>query len=317
MPLPDSDAPFSGGFVPGGRIFAVDGDFATWSADGPPDITPVPMEGDSIFSGRDIVYLGGAGSAPGNWLTQKYVRIPLGAFPNLQPWFPNQDSIIIRQRFVGAFSTFQPMRLNTPYDPAWAEPWQGSFLDDLPSVELSDAILVREEGPRPIEGGLAEVTRIFSTIPKSRSIVEQFGYNYIGLNDRAGGTNIRPRKVKAVNSRLQFDYFVFDDFPVLSTPLFPDGNRLDSTTGINPPGLLLLAQEYYGSEPYSEVNQLEDESELGANDQTIPSLTEYIAFLDQSGSGGPSAAELVAEASCMRQYMGNIYERVTRFVQAQ
>jgi len=187
----------------------------------------------------------------------------------------------------------------------------------LPSASLGAAILVREDGPRDVGGGIAEVTRRFATIPKSRSTVEQFGYNYIGLNDRAGGTAVRTRKVKVVNSRLQFDYFVFDDFPILDTPLFPDGNRLDATTGINPPGLLLLPQEYYlGNSAYGEAEQLSNETSPGAGNQTIPSLDEYLAFLDQTGSGGPSAAELVAEASCLRHWMGNIYERVTRFVEA-
>jgi len=297
-------------------VFITDGDFDTWAPDGPPEISPIPMEGDSIFGGRDIVYLGAEGSGS-NWLLNRiYIRVGLGTYPNLQPWFPNQDSIIIEQRFRGKFSTFQPMRLNTPYDPSWAEPWMGSFLDSLPSVSLSDAILVREDGPKDIGGGLGEVIRRFATIPKSRNLVEQFCYNYIGLNDPTGGTTVRPRQADVVNSRLQFDYFVFDDFPVLTTPLFPHGNRLDSTTGINPPGLLLRAQKYYGPDPYSEIDVLSDESSPGAGDATIPSLTEYLAFLDQTDGGGPAAAELIAEASCLRQWMGNIYERITRFVEA-
>jgi len=260
-----------------------------------------------------VVYLAGSAS---NWLNLTYIRVRNGTFPNLQPWFPNQDSIVIEQKFRGAFETFQPMSLNTPYNADWAEPWQGSFLDGLPSVNLRDAILVREGALKDIGGGLAEVERHFATIPKARTLGENFSYNYPGLIDPATGESVRPPKCKIVFSRIQLDYFVFDDFPVLSSPLFPFGNRLDSSTGLYPPGLILDAQRYYGGDANSEVETLNDEDPVEEELATIPSTTEYLAFLSQTAFGGPDAAELIAETSCMRQWMGNIWERATRFVPA-
>lgn len=312
MSLPTSDAPYTGGYLPGGRIFAVDGDYQTWQPEGAPEISN-PFEGDSVFSNRDVIYLGAVGSGH-NWLNNRiYVRCPLNSFPNFQPWFPNQDSIIIEQKFRGAFSSFQAMRLNTPYDPTWALPWLGQFLDGEPAVAIGNAILVKEEGPKDIGGGLGEVFRRFATIPKTRSVGEQFTYNYIGLDDPTGGSTVRPSKPQTVMSRMQFDYFLFDDFPVLATPLFPTGNRLDASTGLYPPGLILNAQKYYGPDAYSEVETLQDDIGAGA---TIPSLTDYLSFLDQTDTGGPKAGELIAESSCMRPWLGNIYERATRYVEA-
>lgn len=312
MPLPTSDAPYSGGFVPGGRIFAVDGDYEEWQPEGAPEISN-PFDGDSVFSNRNVIYLGAAGGST-NWLGRIYVRCPLNTFPNFQPWFPNQDSIIIEQRFRGSFSSFQAMRLNTPYDPTWALPWLGQFEDGEPSMNLGAAILVKEEGPKDIGGGLGEVFRRFATIPKTRSVGEQFTYTYIGLEDPTGGNAVRPSKPQTVMSRVQYDYFLFDDFPVLTTPLFPSGgNRLDATTGLYPPGLILNAQKYYGPDPYSEVDTLFDDTGAGSS---IPSLTQYLAFLDQTDSHGPAAGELIAEGSCMRPWLGNIYERATRYVEA-
>jgi hypothetical protein len=308
------DAPSTGGFVPGGRIFAVDGNHEEWDPHGAPEISN-PFEGDSVFSNRDVIYLGPPGSGA-NWHNnQIYVRVALNEWPNLQPWFPNQDSIVIEQRFRGSFSSFQAMRLNTPYNPNWALPWRGQFLGGEPSVPLSDAILVKEEGPKDIGGGLGEVYRRFASVPKTRSIVEEFTYNYIGLSDPTGGETVRPRIAQTVFSRLQYDFFVFDDFPVLATPLFPAGNRLDSTTGLYPPGMILNAQKYYGASAYSEVDTLFDDDGTGLT-QTNPSLTEYLAFLDQTDSGGPAAAELIAQSSRPQPWMGNIYVRITRYVEA-
>jgi len=308
------DAPYSGGFVPGGRRFAVDGDWATWGPHGPPEISN-PFEGDGVFSGRDVVYLGDAGTGD-NWLGRVYFRFPIGVSPNIQPWFPNQDSIVIEQTFRGALSTFQPMRLNTPYNPGWSEPWLGTFLDGIPSIDLSSAILVREGELKDIGGGLAEIVRRFAAIPKSRALGENFSYLYPGLIDPATAASLRPPICRIVFSRIQLDYFVFDEFPVLGTPLFPLGNRLDSTTGIYPSGLILNAQKYYGSDANSELDVLKDESSDLAGDATIPSATEYLAFMDQTNFGLAPAAELIAETSTMRQWMGNIWERATRFVPA-
>jgi len=115
---------------------------------------------------------------------------------------------------------------------------------------------------------------------------------------------------------------------VLSIPLFPAGIRLDGTTGLSPIGLILQAQYYYAAADADTIAAKISTDTLNNGDgvnpatATVPSLTAYksIAAPDGDPSLATSnglTAELVAESSTMTRYLGNIWERRTRFVIAQ
>src|SRR5436309_15307366 len=127
MPLSTSDAPYSGGFQPGGRIFAVDGDFTVLEPNGPPEIS-FPLTGDSILSTQDVLVRKDDTQAPLGW---KYQPVPVGNHDNLQPWSANQQAFVIDQKFMIAAEDFQPMPLNTRYNSAWALPWIGSMVNGV------------------------------------------------------------------------------------------------------------------------------------------------------------------------------------------
>ena len=132
--------------------------------------------------------------------------------------------------------------------------------------------------------------------------------------------DFRAQQTLAVPSRLQFDYFVFDDLGILGSPLFPAGNRLDSTTGIHPKGLIIPQQKYYANAAAVGNNLMQPNQPLtdasGPTDATVPGFTEYVNWSLGTGTSHGLPAEIVAESSTIRRWMGNIFERRTRFVEA-
>lgn len=305
------NAPYFGGFSAGAQLFAVDGDFTQCDPCSLPEFS-YPLRGDSILSIRDVVYF--------NDVLQTYVVIALGTFPNLQPWSPNQKAIVLEQEFMIAQSYYQPMRLNTPYDPSWATGWVGKFPDGESTVPLNRFYLVHEGELQDMGGGISKIKRTWATIPPVRNEVEQFTYSFIGYI----GATQRSRIQMVVQSRVQYDYFIFDDWGVLSTPLFPNGNRLDGTTGLSPTAFILQAQYYYqnsnGIQTGNFTDDLRDGDGINPATATVPTLSAYQGVIKTDGTATTSnglAAEIIAESSALCRFMGNIWERRTRFVIAQ
>jgi hypothetical protein len=291
------NAPYTGGFDPGAQLFAVDGDFTIDTPMGLPNVS-YPLMGDSIFSNRDIVYL---------YPTQAdYELVPLGTFPNLQPWSANQRAAILEQDFMVAQSAYQPFPLNTPYDISWSSGWQGS-------VDLSFFYLTKEGEQQDMGGGIVKIKRTFAALPPTRNEVEQFAYNFVGYADEQSGTNRDPITINVL-SRIQYDYFIFDDDEILDLALFPNGPRLDSTTGLYPNNFILQPQFYFAnSDGIAQrifVTSLDDGDGSDPTTVTVPSFTGYTSAI-------ADGAEIIAEGSTLTRWMGNIFERRTRFVLAQ
>lgn len=315
MPI---DAPLTGGYSPGaGGVFAIDGDFSYCDPCSLPEIS-YPLSGDSIFSDRDVfLFDDGAGV---------YIPTPLGSPGNIQPWSSNQVAAILTQEFVVAQKYFQPMRLNTAYNPAWADGWNGSFSDSnnvYPIQNLSDFFLVREGELQDVGAGLVRIRRTWATLPHTRNEIEQFTYSFPGFADTVTGA-VRQRVPQTVLSRLQYDYFVFDNWGVTGGAVFPAGPILNSTTGLYPNGLIIPAQYYYSGEPASvQQNLFTDNLDDGDPTDTPPvlatepSFTAYISLMRGSSTSNGLPGEIVSEASTMTRWMGNIFERRTRFVLAQ
>ncbi len=313
---------YKGGFYPDHQLFAVDGDFTQCDPCGMPVIS-YPFKGDSILSLNDIAIF-----YPD---LQLYSSVGIGTFPNLKPWSPNQRSIVIEQEFIVAQSAFQPMPLNTPYNVAWSIGFQDMFPSGYPSAQIGLAYLVEEGELQDIGGGLSKIRRKWATLPPTRCDIEQFSATFPGF-DNADGID-RQSFTQNVASRVQYDYFIYDDLEILSIPLFNQyatnasdaGYRLNSATGMFPAGLIIPAQQYFQVDGLIVYNgiALGDNtaitkltSESDRSNVTIPSAEQYINWV--TGPGGHNLpTEIVAEASTMTRWMGNIWERRTRFIVAQ
>lgn len=293
-------------------ISFVDGDWTEAQPDGAPKVS-YPFKGDSVLSTADIV-------VPA-WIyypatVQDYVVASLGDYPNIQPWTPNQRTIVLAQDFLVNAENYEPAHLNSPYNPAWALEWLGIFPDGYSAQSLSNLILVEEGEVRDAGAGIYRVTRTFAIIPPTRNEMEQFVFRYPGFSADAGN---RQSFEQAVNSRLQYDYFIFDDLDIAGQyELYPSGNRLDSTTGLYPPGLIIPAQYYFspadnaiGQNLFLDANNvvLSDADPTSDTPATIPSYTDWLSFMSYP-------AEIVAQASTFDRWMGNIWVRRTRFVLA-
>ena len=312
-------APYTGGFDPGSQLFAVDGDFTKCDPCGMPAIS-YPMKGDSILALNDLIVFNESDSS--------YFLAPLGTYPNIHQWSPNQSVILIEQEFMVAQNAFVPMPLNTPYDVSWSLGFQNQFDSGYPSASIGQTYLVDEGELQDVGGGISKIKRKWASLPPTRSEIEQFSFQFPGIEIQSGQTRLPI--TQNVMSRIQYDYFIFDDLDVLDLPLFgtdESARRLNSQTGLYPNGLVIPAIQFFqiadgifiGNGFYTGqiATQLQDESSPGAGDATIPSATEYLNFASGSSTSNGQPAEMVAESSTFTRWMGNIWERRTRFVIAQ
>jgi hypothetical protein len=325
------NAPYYGGYAPGNQLFAVDGDFTICEPCSLPEIS-YPLKGDSILSTSDIVIF--YPEVP------QYSLVSLGTFPNIAPWSANQVAAILEQEFVVAFSAYIPTRLNTQYNPAYAlgsiyaqESWKGQFGDSVGTFSLDEFILVEEGELRDIGAGLCRFKAKWAILPPTRSEIEQYGATFPGLS--TNGTVSRPQYTRNVMSRIQYDYFVFDDWDILSQSpygyfaLFTDsdyGRRLNSATGLYPNGLILPVMQYFASSNIETAygnfigiptETLTDGDPSDPTSATVPQATEYLQWATGLSTNDGTPAEIVIESSTFTRWMGNIWERRTRFVQAQ
>ena len=308
MPI---NAPLTGGSSPSANRFLVDGDFSICEPCSLPEIS-YPFQGDSVFSRNDIVVFdSGSGM---------YIRCPLGTYPNFQPWSPNQAAVVLTQDFMVGQEFYIPEQLNAPYNPAWAD---GLNLLQLANqnISLENLYLVKCGDLVDMGGGICKLRATWASIPLTRNEVESFTYSYPGfLGSTFAPTPILRQPFQStVISRLQYDYFIFDDFAILAgiVSTFPLGARLNSVTGIYPDGLILPATRFYQPVADAVANNYFLDPSSGLSDQDVgipastPSYSDYLGFM------GNDPAELIAESSTMNRWMGNIFERRTRFVIAQ
>ena len=308
------NAPYSGGFAPRAQLFAVDGDFTQCDPAGPPEIS-FPFTGDSILSTRDIFYVDAGGAPP---IQYSYLFFPLGEFPNIQPWSANQVAMVLEQEFIVAQSSYQPMRLNTQYNSkAWSLGWVGTFPDGQPIPTLGTLILVKEGDLQDIGGGLCKLRRVWASLPPTRNELEQYSYQFPGYETGRDAVTLN------VMSRVQYDYYIFDDWGVLTDAYnpFPDGPILNSLTGTSPAGLVLVPFFVWTDQDGVPNNQFSTPPVLTGDgtsaDNTVPGLTPYQGAVTGATTSNGLPAEIVVEASTMTRWRGNIFEKRTRFVVAQ
>ncbi len=302
-------APVSGGFAIGGDRFFVDGDFTKADPAGLPEVS-FPMMGDSILTYNDLLIF--VPSIPA------FQLFTLGNGFNVHPWSPNQQVIVIEQEFMVAQESYEPMHLNTPYNTDWALGWIGYFPTGYPAAALGNAVLVKEGELVDMGAGISRIKRKWATIPPTRCEIEQYAATFPGLDSTGGIT--RQSFTQNVASRLQYDYFIVDFLDILSTPTVgAGGNRIDSSTHNFPSGLVIPAQQYFDSTTVVTSGGIYVGNlviDLNDSTPTLPTATQYIAYATGTGTSNGLPAEIVAEASTLTRWMGNIWERRTRFVAA-
>ena len=332
------NAPYTGGYAPGNQLFAVDGDFTKCDPCTLPEIS-YPIKGDSVVSTSDIVIF-----YP-NIAVPAYNTVQLGIAPNIAPFSANQQAAILEQDFIVAFSAYIPLRLNYVYNPAWAlgsiyasAAWVGAFPDGFATFNLDEFVLVEEGELRDIGAGLCRIKRKFAILPPTRSEFEQYAATFPGIQNSSGITSInRPSFTRNVLSRIQYDYFIADDWEILSTSkyayfaIFNGGNdfgrRLDLSTGMYPDGLLLQVMQYFASSNIISASgsyvgvtgdvPLTDGDPTDPTTATVPQAAQYLGWCTGTNTSNGLPAEIVIESSTLTRYMGNIWERRTRFVKAQ
>lgn len=291
-------APFTGGAHAGADRFYVDGDLTVPSPISAPIIYNA-FKGDSGVSLRDIILLNSSNA---------YQRIPLGSGANIQPFKANQTAIILEQEFVVAQQFFFPLALNTPYNGAWSVGWGNDY------VNLATCFLVEEGQLEPIGGGLSRFVRKYANLPPNRNEYESFTYTFPGVD--YGGGIVRQWKPWTVDSRVQHDYYLMDQLNLQTgIPLFPSGHRLNAATGMQPPGLILPEMRYFAPDANAVVNNimLSPPGALAAD--TTPTNADYSLWAFNTNDS--LRAELVVESTKFNRFLGNIFERVTRFAVAQ
>jgi hypothetical protein len=156
--------------------------------------------------------------------------------------------------------------------------------------------LLQESAPTHVGGGVLEWTRTYGPRPQAWSDYDTHAYSFIGLFGTFGINVIevtgRERFTETVPSRRLHDYFLVG----------PGGDFADPSQIP-----ILPAQQYYLGSPTLTLDYLADSPPF--NQATSPSRSAYLAMVD-------AGAEIVAEDSSIQRWMGNIWERVTRYIVA-
>lgn len=294
------DAPYTGGTAPGGRIFAVNGNFTIASPCGAPEIY-FPF-GDSTPDPFSIVILDRSINPPA------YSVLPVGTGFNVQDFTSSQATMVIEQEFMVAMAYYAPMPLNTLYDASWSVGWGLNGLQ----VSVTDCFLV-EEGPLiPVGGGIVRFKRKFVNLPPNRN--EKESYNCIFPTANFGNLETRPGYSRIKNSRVFHEFFVYDNFDLLGfIPLFPAGHRLTtSVIGADSQFMNLEETKFFKATADAVINNNilgSDEAIVDGPPSTTPSWSTYKSWIGNT--------EIIAEASSFNRWMGNIFVRRTRFVLAE
>ena len=211
------------------------------------------------------------------------------------PFNGDLSSYLIEQDFMVAFTSYTPLALNTAHP------------------TFTTAYLVAESGLSDVGGGIAQFTRTFATIPTARDEYESFTAFFPGLIDTgaatppynqwwAGAGSGTDPQTKKVPSRLSHEYFLCAAGQTFTTP----------------GAITIIAEQIFtlDSNTLARIEYLLPAGVFWSDSD--PTREEWIT-LQGGGTGlgtGANAGEFVAEDSDISRWMGNIWERVTRYVKA-
>jgi hypothetical protein len=210
---------------------------------------------------------------------------------------------VFTQEWMQFRENFTATALNTPHPSAGMTPDYSTFF-------------LVSEGPRQdVGGGVVKWQRTYAIVPASYDEFESYSYNFIGysgLVQTAAGFSPgaviagRPRACRVVTCRVHNDYFKTGPGATFAVP------KAIPTVG---------ALRYYASDPVLgntvgvgttlesfETDFLADAA--GPLPASVPSKAIYTGWV-------ATGAEIVAEDSRLTRWMGNIFNRQTRYVVAQ
>lgn len=218
----------------------------------------------------------------GDWT----VRFPVSA-PILSAPIPGVNvDYVLKQKFSILANHFEKAELNTPYSEYYP--------DGADFAEYDAFILCVESEPVDMGGGCLEWEATFARVPATHEEPSEIDYDFIGFYGAFGVNAItidgRPREVRYVPARIQYDYFLLEP-----------GQSLDEIP-------IEQAQEYYVNTPSLKTNFLADAPPFTV--ASTPSRTEYQAMID-------AEQEIVAVPSRRHRWMGNIIQRETIYIKAQ
>jgi hypothetical protein len=193
-----------------------------------------------------------------------------------------KDSLILRQNFTQNLADFTPLDLNTPHP------------------DNAEFVLVEETSREDTGGGVVAWTRIYAKVPDAYSEPGgNIAYQFIGFYGNFGinVTTItgRDRFVPPGGSaiRLHREFFLCGPGETYET-----GNDIP----------IIPEQQYYINNPRNITDYLADSPPFTV--ASTPTRTEYEAMIE-------AGDEIVAQASIISRWMGNIFLRETRYIVAQ
>lgn len=152
---------------------------------------------------------------------------------------------------------------------------------------ITTAFLVAETDLQNVGAGLVEWTRRYATVPATRNEYETYLHTFLEIVNATGGDGARSSFTKKVNSRIEYAYFH------VGSVAYPTIDDVPLISGFQP------TYAYWGSALEVEFLSL----------VTTPTSDAYLAMV-------AAEDEIAVEDSDVRPWMGNIYERVTRYVVA-
>lgn len=215
----------------------------------------------------------------------------------------------LEQDFMQFTANYSPLALNTAHP-------------DYATYYLTGEGALSDAG-----GGISKWTRTYCSIPVTRNDYTSMAYAFIGyfgqIASLATDPNFpvvgRPRQTRTVTCRVQNDYFLCAAGQTYTTPsaipiilatkyYIPQGSVTVST------GIFIYAYPPPGST--SDMNNgtdtdlIWDPAAVSGIIPTVPSRTTYQGWIN-------AGTELVAQASVISRWAGNIYQRQTKYVIAQ
>ena len=154
---------------------------------------------------------------------------------------------------------------------------------------IANCYLVEETDPINIGGGLIEWERIYANVPADRNEYESYLYTFVPIIRATGGDGTRGAFTLKVTSRVEYKYYLVGSGGSYATP-----TDIPTVTGFVP------MQDIWGSPVVVDF----------LSQTTDPTSDDYLTWV-------AAEAEIAVEDSDVHAWLGNIYERVTRYVIAQ
>jgi hypothetical protein len=228
-----------------------------------------------------------------NWTTAQQASLPIFEAP-----IDGVNTLyILRQKWKVLYENYSPLALNTAHP------------------DYSEFKLVKE-GPQEDSGvGCVTWERIYAKVPSQHVEFSTYAYNFIGFigkvfyvngnPDETISTYGRERHQRTVLARTQFDYYLVDGSTIMTQfdiPVIEETIYYAPSSWVTPP---LITDYLWENPPFT--------------NETNPDRSTYESWMAADAASAPaigSSFSLVAQASKVERWMGNIWRRQTLYIKA-